>query len=1276
MGKIFIKTVSCFVLFFFCAGSLLAPGCFAESSCWNDGSIDDATGGKTGATGQPANEVNKKGNTKAADPVDVSNGNYYYEIRDLFIPSRDLPLEITRNYNSLEVYEGPFGIGWSHSYNIFVLSVSDGSDIYVVRRNADGSKDKFLQNPDGSYAAPEGCYDTLTKDAAGYTVLDKHGFKYRFDLSGKLKIISDRNLNQITFKYDPATGVLLKAIDSLNRAIEFGYNANRKITSIKDFAGRTTVYDYDTAGNLAHVTTPATGDYPSGLTTTYAYDANHRVTSITDAKNQTYVSLKYDDNGRAYEVNYGGVYHFDYQVNLTILTDPKGFRTDYALNPNGTVNARKQYSRYVRLHDPSYYETKYTYDAKRELVKIVYPRGNWVKYTYDSKGNILEVRQKKINAADTDDPVNDIVTRYTYESRFNFIKTAIDPKGKVTSYTYDYETGPPQYWPGNLLRITYPTAGGTTPRVDFSYNAYGQVEMVTDPNGVMTKYVYYPETGYLKQIINDFGSGKLNITREFEYDNVGNVTVIKDGLGHAAMFQYNALNQVVRAISPVPFNYITRYSYDETNNLKRVERQADDNGSNWQTTSYTYNIVDRVESITDSLNNVMTYDYDANYNLTSVLDAEGNLTTYDYDERDLLWKVTDAISSVTEYAYDENENSKEIKDANGNLTTYAYDDFDRLFKTAYADGSSEEYDYDANSNITSHYDQRYNVIRYSYDNLGRVITKSSPESVIQYQYDAGSRLKVVTDAAGAISYTYDNVNRVTAVSFPGGKSLSYEYDADSNRTKLAYPDLTYITYEYDQLNRLKTIKDQSAQTVASYTYDALSRRTGLSYANNTSVAYTYDAINRLRQLANRQTGQPAVLSQYDYTYDKVGNRLSLTSLRAPEGGEAISTYAYDKIYQLKSVDYPPMFTFADTSYTYDDVGNRVSSSGSDIVTYTTNNLNQYTNVGPASYSYDATGNLTSSATNTYTYDSENRLIRAVIASPQGEAIYTYDAFGRRVGKAVNGVATTFLYDGDQIIAEYDGTGVIQAKYVYGTGIDEPIKMERGGQSYYYHYDGLGSVTNLTDSTGSTAESYSYDAFGNTSGVSSVGNTRLFTGREYDSETGSYSYRARQYSPGIGRFNQTDPLGIADNTNLYTYVGNNPVNRVDPYGLISIAPTNVTGTGAGGWEPTRPPVNPPIPPPIGPITPPTPGGGITNHTAQPGDIVYEDDDWIVTLIDKIQIGKDGYGRPIYRYIFKIYNKKTGETKIITKIRIGDETPPWGEDGEEGPPNDGGEGKCKK
>ena len=228
----------------------------------------------------------------------------------------------------------------------------------------------------------------------------------------------------------------------------------------------------------------------------------------------------------------------------------------------------------------------------------------------------------------------------------------------------------------------------------------------------------------------------------------------------------------------------------------------------------------------------------------------------------------------------------------------------------------------------------------------------------------------------------------------------------------------------------------------------------------------------------------------------------------------------------QTVDYPAGSSFTDKAYTYDAAGNRISTVNGSTTNYTSNNLNQYIQAGNNRYTYDATGNLTSDGTFTYAYDYENRLITANKTGTS--AAYKYDSFGRRIEKTVGSASTKFLYDGDQIIAEYDSSGNISAKYIFGPGIDEPISITKEGQTYYYHSDGLGSVTCLTDSNGTIVESYSYDVFGRPSVTSSLGNRFMFTGREYDAETDLYFYRARYYSPRIGRFLQRDRLTWAPN----------------------------------------------------------------------------------------------------------------------------------------------------
>jgi len=340
--------------------------------------------------------------------------------------------------------------------------------------------------------------------------------------------------------------------------------------------------------------------------------------------------------------------------------------------------------------------------------------------------------------------------------------------------------------------------------------------------------------------------------------------------------------------------------------------------------------------------------------------------------------------------------------------------------------------------------------------------------------------------------------------------------------------------------------------IADYTYDSLSRRTQLDLANGTQATYQYDQISRLTNLVNKVSATDAIISSFAYAYDKVGNRTSMTTT------EGTHSYTYDKIYQLISVDYPDGYPFPDITYNFDAVGNRTSTVNGGTVNYTTNNMNQYTDVGGTAYTYDANGNLTSDGTNTYIYDYENRLIQVV--TPTDTITFAYGPLGRRISKTDSTGTIRYIYDGDQVIMETDGTGTITATYAYGTGIDEVLTMTRGGSTYYYHLDGLGSVKEITDSIGSTVEKYKYDVYGqpaifdgagNSLTESAIGNSYMFTGRRYDSETGLYYYRARYYDPIKGRFTTRDPVGYLGGINLYSYVSNSPLNFTDPLGLKKI-----------------------------------------------------------------------------------------------------------------------------
>ena len=302
----------------------------------------------------------------------------------------------------------------------------------------------------------------------------------------------------------------------------------------------------------------------------------------------------------------------------------------------------------------------------------------------------------------------------------------------------------------------------------------------------------------------------------------------------------------------------------------------------------------------------------------------------------------------------------------------------------------------------------------------------------------------------------------------------------------------------------------------------------------------------MTNILHQLTATSTPINQATYAYNPVGNRTSLTDRR---GSQA---FGYDTLDRLTSATHPLLGT--PQAFAYDAVGNR--TTGGSVV----NVGNQLTADANYGYQYDDNGNLTRKtflATGNYsqyTYDAENRLTKVedfVAGNPTAFATstYRYDGLGRRIEKVANGQTKRYIYDGEDILLEYDGTNTLVARYTHGPGIDEPIAVTKGGSTFFYHQDGLGTVTDLTDSAGAIAKSYAYDTYGtivDQTGI--VEQPYTYTGREFDSENGLYYYRARSYDSAIGRFIEKDPIGLAADVNTYSYVGNDPVNWIDPQGL--------------------------------------------------------------------------------------------------------------------------------
>ena len=340
----------------------------------------------------------------------------------------------------------------------------------------------------------------------------------------------------------------------------------------------------------------------------------------------------------------------------------------------------------------------------------------------------------------------------------------------------------------------------------------------------------------------------------------------------------------------------------------------------------------------------------------------------------------------------------------------------------------------------------------------------------------------------------------------------------------------------------------------------------MTHGNGVVTTYQYDPASQLTRLAH-QLGATGINS-FDYSYDKVGNRRT----KADNNGTA--NYTYDTLNRLvEAVN--PLPSNPLESFTYDPVGNRVNSNQNGSSTF--NTANQLLEDANFTYQYDNNGNLTLKTPKTpgpftsYEYDAENKLVRAVTNGTT--ANYKYDGLGRRVEKEVNDGATTkvsrHIYDNKDILLELDGSNNITARYTHGPGIDEPLIMEKGGQSFFYHADGLGSITEITNSSGAVAQRYTYSSFGTIESQLDPNFVQpyTFTSREFDLETGLYFNRGRTYDWRTGRFLQEDSFGgfiiVPQSLNTYSYTLNNPLSHIDPDGLFPDPASVVGGMIVGG-----------------------------------------------------------------------------------------------------------------
>ncbi|MBD2340809.1 hypothetical protein H6G64_27970, partial [Calothrix sp. FACHB-156] len=585
------------------------------------------------------------------------------------------------------------------------------------------------------------------------------------------------------------------------------------------------------------------------------------------------------------------------------------------------------------------------------------------------------------------------------------------------------------------------------------------------------------------------------------------------------------------------------------------------------TTQIRFTSTGQLQSIQDPLNRLTQFSYDANDYLSQITAPGNSIFKFSYDAQGRLLNQTDPLNQKVSFTYTGNLDAPTtVTDNKGQVTQYSYNTYGELTGITHANGTSQTFNYDLSGNVVQAKERSGDTFQYTYDTQGKLTRKTFDDGTFEsYTYNANGKISAITKGSSTISFGYDTDNRLTKVTYPNGRWLQYTYDSTGRRTKMVDQSGFTVNYSYDGENRLTGLTNASGGSLITYTYDAVGRLSRETNGNGTYTTYTYDAAGQLTDISN-YTANSTVNSYQRYTYDNLGRKTSVTTT------EGKTTYEYDASGQLTRafLDYTnASLTDQDLRYVYDGAGNRISSTINGVTTnYTGNNLNQYSQVGSATYTYDADGNLIKvvdgTQTWTYVYNDENRLISGT--TPQGTFTYEYDALGNRTAVVQNGQRTEYLVDPlgwGHVTGEYNSSGGLIANYTHGIGLVG--RFGTGGTAHYYDFDAIGSTVGLTGANGSYVNRYSYRPFGETlTATEGVANPFEYVGQwgVMNDANGLNYMRARYYSPSLGRFMNPDPIGQNGGFNLYAYTGNHPISLIDPEGTLPLLPLALIGGAAG------------------------------------------------------------------------------------------------------------------
>ena len=1093
--------------------------------------------------------------------------------------------------------EDPRGNQLSTS-NTGIYAYSGGQPIESVTFQRD-----VLGRIDG-IVAPGSIFLDYVYDAQGDLVsfVDAGGYStnFTYDSRHNLEDIFDPLGNRaIRSEYD-TQGRLTATVDASGYRSTITHDLASRRETVTDRNGYTRYFDYDTRGNVV------TETYPGNETISWTYDARDNQLTETNELGVT-TTWGYDSHDRrtseAMTVNGNLVqrtWAYDVLGNMTAETDPLGNTVSSTYDVRNLIQTRT-----VPGNGGSGFTSTFNYDVQGQLTKTCNPEGGCRTSTYDSHGRVTrEVDERKvptIYAYDTagrmttststrsiaGGGVESLVTTYRYDARGlqtqtdasdgsstqvlydgrGLVTSRIDELARTTSYEYDTQ--------GHLTLVRRPDQ--TTELT--GYDAEGRITSRTDRMG-RTRTIGYDPRGRMTS--NSFDGASSTYT----YDTAGRLTATTDRRGFTTTQLYDEAGRVTETRTPehATTQYPTRRTYyDDAGRMTGV-RDAKN-----RLTTYAYDSQGQLTLTTYPDSTTESAIYDSVGRVTSKTDRGGTEVQHGYDGMGNLTSVTNVAASETWiYAHDEQGNLTAITDPNAHTRTFAFDGQGREISRKFHIGSAQTRSYDERGNLTrrSMYDTSVGLghTDFKYDTQDRLTQRNQADGKsVGFTYWPNGQRKTATDIRGGVTrYYYDTQDRLTYYEQPDGTSLSYGYDSAGNLTARTADVLTAQWtdgYSYDSEGRVTTVTAENpfTQVTEAYGlgYDATGQLTSLAYPNGLTTTYGYDAQDQLTRIQIAD-GTPTVVEQWDYARLADGNIDVITNLDG-----ATQKYGYDAADRLTSEvlrDAQDALLHTRT-YEYDPAGNRTrvtyasaSGTGGFDQTATYDARDRLQTDGAVTFAWDEDGRMLSrSGSDGYAlrWDSEDRLTQADYASGISEQ-HAYNPDGVLVETLItdnvgSSTRTAHLVDTRRplthVVADLYGSSRLRGSYLRSA--DLLLCRFQASAPQYYHSDHLGSVRRTTNTAGASTGEYRYTPFGVE--VAESGGTApgyLFAGERQDSLGILGFHRARMLSK-EGVFLSIDPWSgepsLPATLARHTYVGSNPINALDPSGLIQFTLVGVSLT---------------------------------------------------------------------------------------------------------------------